>query len=66
MKFLPCDVMEALMEEDMERFRARKKAGMNFRRGHRSGMPSPSNSTFVSWARTGAGIHNILPPFHIL
>lgn len=42
--FLPCDVMEALMEEDMERLRARRKPRRNH---HSSGsLPSPSNSTF--------------------
>ncbi|PPR02354.1 hypothetical protein CVT24_011698 [Panaeolus cyanescens] len=53
--FLPCDVMEALMEEDMERLRARRRNGGHMRRhpSHHSaihmagsGMPSPSNSTF--------------------
>ena len=72
MEFLPCDVMEALMEEDMERLRARRKAGMNSRRGHPpgNGMPSPSNSTFsmdsngssvILGLGTGAGIRDILP-----
>jgi regulator-associated protein of mTOR len=72
MDFLPCDVMEALMEEDMERLRARRKAGMNSRRGHTpgSGLPSPSNSTFsmdsngssvILGLGTGAGIRDTLP-----
>ncbi|KAJ2921274.1 hypothetical protein H1R20_g15822, partial [Candolleomyces eurysporus] len=67
--------MEALMEEDMERLRARRRAGANPGRrgrqaaGHGYGMPSPSNSTFstdsngsvVLGLGTGAGIRDTLP-----
>ncbi|KDR78409.1 hypothetical protein GALMADRAFT_245577 [Galerina marginata CBS 339.88] len=74
--FLPCDVMEALMEEDMERLRARRKAGLHGRRSHShghgggGGLPSPSNSTFsmdsnsssvILGLGTGAGIRDMLP-----
>ncbi|KAF8641036.1 hypothetical protein AX17_000681 [Amanita inopinata Kibby_2008] len=69
--FLPCDVMEALMEEDMERLRARRRAGSHPRRHtHTSGgVPSPSNSTFsvdsnssvILGLGTGAGIRDVLP-----
>ncbi|TEB32325.1 hypothetical protein FA13DRAFT_1662659 [Coprinellus micaceus] len=52
--FMALDVMEALMEEDMERLRARRRTGAQpTRRGRASsgghnygGAPSPSNSTF--------------------
>ncbi|KAH0591317.1 hypothetical protein H2248_001400 [Termitomyces sp. 'cryptogamus'] len=59
MDFLPCDVMEALMEEDMERLRSRRRAASHPRRHHHSshgghhrdhhhhgGIPSPNGSTF--------------------
>ncbi|KAF9058349.1 hypothetical protein BDP27DRAFT_1344006 [Rhodocollybia butyracea] len=75
--FRPCDVMEALMEEDMERLRARKryKRGMNgyshpYRDGHYGTVPSPSNSTFsvdssnssvILGLGTGIGIRDVLP-----
>lgn len=75
--FQPYHVMEALMEEDMERLRARRRAGLYPRRshhgshGHGSGsMPSPSNSTFsrdsgdssvILGLGTGAGIRDVLP-----
>lgn len=70
MDFLACDVMEALMEEDMERLRARRKAG---RRSHSAGtgsLPSPSHSTFsmdsnassvILGLGTGTGIRDVLP-----
>uniref|UniRef100_A0A0W0FX59 C2H2-type domain-containing protein n=1 Tax=Moniliophthora roreri TaxID=221103 RepID=A0A0W0FX59_MONRR len=55
-KFQPSDVMEALMEEDMERLRARRRPKRTsssqhtgYHNYHYSGnmnMPSPSNSTF--------------------
>ncbi|KAF8971831.1 hypothetical protein BDZ97DRAFT_1785365 [Flammula alnicola] len=73
MDFLPCDVMEALMEEDMERLRARRKAGLHSRRSHSAGsgsLPSPSNSTFsmdstsssvILGLGTGSGIRDVLP-----
>lgn len=54
--FQPYHVMEALMEEDMERLRARRKAGMYPKRNHQhhshhrhpgtNSISSPSNSTF--------------------
>ncbi|KAG6857290.1 hypothetical protein H0H87_006483 [Tephrocybe sp. NHM501043] len=57
MDFLPCDVMEALMEEDMERLRSRRRASGHPRRhhghghgghhrDHHSSIPSPNGSTF--------------------
>lgn len=68
--FSPVDVMEALFEEDMERLRARRKAGMP-RRHHGPGgsFPSPSNSTFsvdsngsvILGLGTGVGIRDVLP-----
>lgn len=76
MDFLPCDVMEALMEEDMERLRARRRVSLRPRRHHPSGgvahgsLPSPSNSTFsmdstsssvILGLGTGAGIRDVLP-----
>ncbi|KAF8167286.1 hypothetical protein B0H34DRAFT_792028 [Crassisporium funariophilum] len=72
MDFLPCDVMEALMEEDMERLRARRRAGMHPHRHHPIGgsLPSPSNSTFsmdsthssvILGLGTGAKIRDVLP-----
>ncbi|PFH49822.1 hypothetical protein AMATHDRAFT_178237 [Amanita thiersii Skay4041] len=70
--FLPCDVMEALMEEDMERLRARRRAGLHPRRHSHmgGGIPSPSNSTFsmdsnnssvILGLGTGSGIRDVLP-----
>ncbi|KIK63862.1 hypothetical protein GYMLUDRAFT_40943 [Collybiopsis luxurians FD-317 M1] len=75
--FRPSDVMEALMEEDMERLRARKKLrkGMNGypHQGYYNGqygIPSPSNSTFsvdstassvILGLGTGMGIRDVLP-----
>ncbi len=72
--FSPVDVMEALFEEDMERLRARRKAGMHSRRHHHhhtspGSMPSPSSSTFsvdsnssvILGLGTGAGIQDVLP-----
>lgn len=66
--FSPVDVMEALFEEDMERLRARRKAGMHSRR-HGSSLASPSNSTFsvdsngsvILGLGTGVGIRDVLP-----
>lgn len=66
--FLPCDVIEALMEEDMERLRSRRRAWQ--RAQHRSLPKSPSNSTFsidssassvILGLGTGTGIRNVLP-----
>ncbi|KAF8899316.1 raptor N-terminal caspase like domain-containing protein [Infundibulicybe gibba] len=63
--FLPRHVMEALMEEDMERLRARRRAGIHPRRQHHhhhhhphltgGSLPSPSNSTF-SMDSTGSSV----------
>jgi len=75
MDFLPCDVMEALMEEDMERLKARRKAGHHHKRHYRSNpgsgsLPSPSGSTFSEDSigstvtlglGTGVGIRDVLP-----
>jgi regulator-associated protein of mTOR len=76
MDFLPCDVMEALMEEDMERLRARRRVGLRPRRHHPSGgvshgsIPSPSSSTFsmdsnssnvILGLGTGVGMRDVLP-----
>ena len=69
MDFLACDVMEALMEEDMERLRARRKAGRRSHSGAGS-LPSPSHSTFsmdsnassvILGLGTGTGIRDVLP-----
>ncbi|KAJ3493649.1 hypothetical protein NLJ89_g10966 [Agrocybe chaxingu] len=75
--FLPCHVMEALFEEDMERLRARRKVAGHPRRQHHyqyghggDSLPSPSNSTFsmdssassvILGLGTGAGIRDALP-----
>jgi regulator-associated protein of mTOR len=69
--FSPVDVMEALFEEDMERLRARRKAGVHPHRHHAPGasLPSPSNSTFsvdsngsvILGLGTGVGIRDVLP-----
>lgn len=76
MEFQPSDVMEALMEEDMERLRARRRAGTHARRhGHphphaSGGLSSPSGSTFsmdsvgssvILGLGTGVGIRDVLP-----
>ncbi|OBZ68569.1 WD repeat-containing protein mip1 [Grifola frondosa] len=76
MDFLPSDVMEALMEEDMERLRARRRtATAAHARPHHShhhrdiptGMASPSGSTFsmdssiILGLGTGVGIRDVLP-----
>jgi regulatory associated protein of mTOR len=62
----PSDVMEALMEEDMERLRARRRTATQSNRG----LPSPSSSTFsmdsngssvILGMGTGAGIRDVLP-----
>jgi regulator-associated protein of mTOR len=69
MDFEPSDVMEALMEEDMERLRARRRSGTQANRGHGS-LPSPSSSTFsmdsnassvILGLGTGVGIRDVLP-----
>ncbi|RDB29372.1 Target of rapamycin complex 1 subunit mip1 [Hypsizygus marmoreus] len=74
MDFLPCDVMEALMEEDMERLRSRRRAASHPRRHHHTqhygSIPSPNGSTFsidstsssvILGLGTGAGIRDVLP-----
>ncbi|EMD32619.1 hypothetical protein CERSUDRAFT_87930 [Gelatoporia subvermispora B] len=71
MDFLPSDVMEALMEEDMERLRARRRAGVRPRHHHdgpgMGHMSSPSGSTFsmdssiILGLGTGVGIRDVLP-----
>lgn len=73
MDFLPCDVMEALMEEDMERLRSRRRAGGHRRRHHHhntGSLPSPNGSTFsvdstsssvILGLGTGSGIRDVLP-----
>lgn len=69
MEFEPSDVMEALIEEDMERLRARRRSGTQAHRGHGS-LPSPSSSTFsmdstassvILGLGTGVGIRDVLP-----
>ncbi|THH30240.1 hypothetical protein EUX98_g3964 [Antrodiella citrinella] len=70
--FLPSDVMGALMEEDMERLRARRRAGRGKRQHHAPGMgemSSPSGSTFsmdsngsvILGLGTGVNIRDALP-----
>ncbi|KAF5385356.1 hypothetical protein D9615_001068 [Tricholomella constricta] len=72
MDFLPCDVMEALMEEDMERLRSRRRTASHPRRHHHShgSIPSPNGSTFsidstsssvILGLGTGSGIRDVLP-----
>lgn len=71
--FLPCDVMEALMEEDMERLRSRRRATNHPKRQnhqHPGSVPSPNGSTFsidstsssvILGLGTGTGIRDVLP-----
>lgn len=70
--YLASDVMEALMEEDMERLRARRKTASRSRNHHHGGMgsmSSPSGSTFsvdssasvILGLGTGVGIRDVLP-----
>ena len=70
--FVAYEVMEALMAEDMERLRARRRTGGHPRRNAHltGGVPSPSNSTFsvdssnssvVLGLGTGLGIRDVLP-----
>jgi regulatory associated protein of mTOR len=73
MDFLPSDVMEALMEEDMERLRARRRVASQGRgrgyHGSNGTLPSPSGSTFstdsngsvITGLGTGVGIRDALP-----
>lgn len=74
-EYLASDVIEALMEEDMERLRARRRAGSRSRHhgGHPgigASMSSPSGSTFsvdsvgssvILGLGTGVGIRDVLP-----
>lgn len=73
-EYMASDVIEALMEEDMERLRARRRAGTRPRHhGHHHGMgvmSSPSGSTFsvdsvgssiILGLGTGVGIRDVLP-----
>ena len=70
--YIASDVMDALMEEDMERLRARRRAATHPHRRHVVGgsLSSPSNSTFsmdstgnrvVLGLGTGVGIRDVLP-----
>ncbi|KAI0673943.1 hypothetical protein C8Q78DRAFT_662134 [Trametes maxima] len=74
MDFSHADVMEALMEEDMERLRARRRVGNRARHHnhphHRDGVggaASPAGSTFsvdssvILGLGTGVGIRDVLP-----
>jgi regulator-associated protein of mTOR len=65
----PSDVMEALMEEDMERLRARRRSSARTNRGLGL-LASPNSSTFsmdsngssiILGMGTGAGIRDVLP-----
>jgi regulator-associated protein of mTOR len=68
--YIASDVMDALMEEDMERLRARRRTASHSRR-HHAGGSSPSNSTFsmdstnssvvILGLGTGVGIRDVLP-----
>ncbi|EKM61656.1 uncharacterized protein PHACADRAFT_248390 [Phanerochaete carnosa HHB-10118-sp] len=73
-EYMASDVIEALMEEDMERLRARRRAGTRSKQhGHHHGtgvMSSPSGSTFsvdsvgssiILGLGTGVGIRDVLP-----
>ncbi|EPS99346.1 hypothetical protein FOMPIDRAFT_1124614, partial [Fomitopsis schrenkii] len=69
-EFSPWDVMEALIEEDMERLRARRRVGTHQRHHHShplGGMGSPAGSTFsmdssvILGLGTGVGIRDVLP-----
>ena len=70
--YLASDVMDALMEEDMERLRARRRAATHPHGRHVVGgaLSSPSNSTFsmdstsssvILGLGTGVGIRDVLP-----
>jgi regulatory associated protein of mTOR len=70
--YMAWNVMDALMEEDMERLRARRRTGSHSRRHHAVGgsLASPSNSTFSMDSTTssvslglgtGVGIRDVLP-----
>ncbi|KAJ7070515.1 hypothetical protein C8F01DRAFT_382159 [Mycena amicta] len=69
--FAAWNVIEALVEEDMERLRARRRAGANTRRGHHRGgsaaSPSSSmssmdsNGSVILGLGTGVGMADVLP-----
>ncbi|KAF7302526.1 WD-REPEATS-REGION domain-containing protein [Mycena chlorophos] len=73
--FTPWNVIEALVEEDMERLRARRRAGATGRRGHHGhhrggpGGASPSssmssmdsNGSVILGLGTGVGMADVLP-----
>ena len=70
--YIASDVMDALMEEDMERLRARRRTATQPHRHHLVGgsLSSPSNSTFsmdstsssvILGLGTGVGIRDVLP-----
>ncbi|KAJ7699184.1 raptor N-terminal caspase like domain-containing protein [Mycena metata] len=69
--FMAWNVIEALVEEDMERLRARRRSGTNPRRGHHHGgsAPSPSssmssmdsNNSVILGLGTGVGMADVLP-----
>ncbi|TDL29563.1 hypothetical protein BD410DRAFT_780006 [Rickenella mellea] len=72
MDYLPSDVMEALIEEDMERLRARRRKKTQQRHYQQyvaEGLPSPSGSTFshdsagsvLLGLGTGTGVRDALP-----
>ncbi|KAF7337789.1 Target of rapamycin complex 1 subunit mip1 [Mycena sanguinolenta] len=69
--FMAWNVIEALIEEDMERLRARRRSGSAPRRGHHHGgsAPSPSsslssmdsNNSVILGLGTGVGMADVLP-----
>ncbi|KAJ3817722.1 raptor N-terminal caspase like domain-containing protein [Lentinula raphanica] len=75
--FRPADVIDALIEEDMERLRARKRIkramivyNHHYHSGGHATLPSPSNSSFsvdsvsssvILGLGTGIGIRDVLP-----
>jgi regulator-associated protein of mTOR len=69
--FMAWNVIEALIEEDMERLRARRRSGSGVRRGHHHGgsAPSPSsslssmdsNTSVILGLGTGVGMADVLP-----
>ncbi|KAF7347293.1 Target of rapamycin complex 1 subunit mip1 [Mycena venus] len=69
--FMAWNVIEALIEEDMERLRARRRSGSVARRGHHHGgsAPSPSsslssmdsNNSIILGLGTGVGMADVLP-----
>ncbi|KAJ7201377.1 hypothetical protein GGX14DRAFT_656674 [Mycena pura] len=69
--FMAWNVIEALVEEDMERLRARRRSVAGGRRGHHRGGPSPSpsssqssmdsNGSVILGLGTGVGMADVLP-----